>query len=57
VIAGWVPRIHKTIARLREVLGDQHYQSLAHRGKRMTTAEVVAYAYEQVDEARRELGE
>jgi hypothetical protein len=40
---------------LREVLGDETYQSLARRGETMTTAEIVAYAYDQIDQARTEL--
>jgi tetratricopeptide (TPR) repeat protein len=43
------------IAHLRDVLGDQTYESLAHRGETMTTAEMVTYAYGQIDQARAEL--
>jgi hypothetical protein len=43
------------IAHLRDVLGDQTYESLASEGERMTTAEMVAYAYDQIDQARAEL--
>ena len=43
------------IARLRDVLGDQTYESLARRGETMTAAEMVAYAYDQIDQARAEL--
>ena len=32
------------IAHLRDVLGDQTYESLTREGKSMTTAEMVAYA-------------
>jgi hypothetical protein len=41
--------------RLREVLGDQTYEQLARRGETMTTAAMVAYALEQIDQARAEL--
>jgi hypothetical protein len=40
---------------LREVLGDQTYESLARKGATMTTAEMVTYAYDQIDRARAEL--
>jgi hypothetical protein len=40
---------------LREVLGDQTYESLANNGAMMTTAATVAYAYDQIDQARIEL--
>jgi hypothetical protein len=44
-----------TIAQLSDVLGDQTYESLAKNGDTMTTAEMVAYAYDQIDQARTEL--
>jgi hypothetical protein len=40
---------------LRDALGDQSYESLAHKGKTMTTAAMVTYAYDQIDQARAEL--
>jgi predicted ATPase len=43
------------IAHLRNVLGDQTYESLARKGQTMTTAAMVAYAYDQIDQARTEL--
>jgi hypothetical protein len=43
------------IAHLREVLGDQTYESLARRGETMTTAAMATYAYDQIDQARTEL--
>jgi predicted ATPase len=43
------------IAHLRDVLGDQTYESLAHKGETMTIAEMVTYAYDQIDQARTEL--
>jgi hypothetical protein len=51
----WVPEINTAISHLRDVLGDQTYESLARQGKTMTTAEMVAYAYDQIDQARAEL--
>jgi hypothetical protein len=43
------------ITHLRDVLGDQTYESLVRKGETMTTAEIVAYAYDQIDQARAEL--
>ena len=50
--AMWVAEINPAIAHLREVLGDQTYESLARKGETMTTAAMVTYAYEQIDQAR-----
>jgi hypothetical protein len=43
------------IAHLRDVLGDQTYESLARKGETMTTAAMVTYSYDQIDQARTEL--
>ena len=48
------PELGTTTAHLREVLGDQTYESLAHKGETMTTAAMVTYAYDQMDHARTE---
>jgi hypothetical protein len=53
--AAGVPELTTTITHLREVLGEATYESLAHKGDAMTTAEVVTYAYDQIDQARTEL--
>ena len=53
-VAG-VPEITTAITHLREVLGDQTYESLARKGETMTTAAMVTYAYDQIDQARTEL--
>jgi hypothetical protein len=37
---------------LRDVLGDQNYESLARKGETMTAAAMVTYAYDQIDQAR-----
>ena len=50
-----VPEINTAIAHLREVLGDQTYESFARTGATMTTAAMVAYAYDQIDQARAQL--
>ncbi|MGA3254916.1 MAG: adenylate/guanylate cyclase domain-containing protein [Mycobacterium sp.] len=47
-----VPEITTVLIHLREVLGDQTYESLAHKGETMTTAAMVSYAYGQIDQAR-----
>jgi hypothetical protein len=49
------PEITTAIAHLRKVLGDQTYESLAHKGETMTAAEMATYAYDQIDQARTEL--
>jgi hypothetical protein len=53
--AATFPNINNAIAHLRQVLGEQAYQSLARTGAEMTTAAMVAYAYDQIDQARTEL--
>jgi hypothetical protein len=50
--AAAVPELGTAIAHLRDVLGDQIYESLARKGETMTTAEMVAYVYDQIDQAR-----
>jgi predicted ATPase/class 3 adenylate cyclase len=50
-----VPEITTAITHLRDVLGEATYESLARKGETMTTAEIVAYAYDQIDQARTEL--
>ena len=44
------------IAHLRDVLGEATYESLARTGETMTTAAMTTYAYDQIDQARTELG-
>ena len=50
-----IPKLNTTIAHLREVLGDQTYESFARKGETMTTAAIATYAYDQIDQARIEL--
>ena len=50
-----VPEISTAITHLRDVLGDETYESLARRGETMTTAAMVTYALDQIDQARAEL--
>jgi hypothetical protein len=49
------PELSTGITHLRDVLGDQTYESLARKGETMTTAEMATYAYDQIDQARAEL--
>ena len=53
--AAAVPEISTAITHLRDVLGDQTYESLARKGETMTTAAMATYAYDQIDQARAEL--
>jgi predicted ATPase len=46
-----LPEFNTAITHLREVLGDQTYESLAHTGEGMTTAAMTAYAFDQIDQA------
>jgi predicted ATPase/class 3 adenylate cyclase len=50
-----LPEFSTAIAHLRDVLGDQTYESLARKGETMPTAEMATYAYDQIDQARTEL--
>ena len=50
-----MPEFSTAIAHLRDVLGDQTYESLARTGETMTNAEMASYAYDQIDQARAEL--
>ena len=47
--------IGAVITHLRDVLGDQVYESLARKGEAMTAAAMATYAYDQIDQARAEL--
>ena len=53
--AAAAPEITTATAHLRDVLGDQTYESLARKGETMSTAEMATYAYDQIDQARAEL--
>ena len=50
-----VPEITTASTHLRDVLGDQTYESLARKGETMTTTTMATYAYDQIDQARTEL--
>ncbi len=49
------PELNTAISHLRDVLGDQTYESLVRTGKTKTTAEIVTYAHDQIEQARAEL--
>jgi predicted ATPase len=49
------PEIDVAIAHLREVLGDNVYQSLSEAGAKMTNPDAARYALEQIEQARAEL--
>jgi predicted ATPase/class 3 adenylate cyclase len=49
------PQLNTMITHLRDVLGDETYESLARTGETMTTADMVAYAYDQIDRAKTKL--
>ena len=49
------PDFTTAMADLRDDLGKQTYESLARKGETMSTAEMVAYAYDQIDQARAQL--
>jgi hypothetical protein len=54
-IAAGAPEITTAITDLREALNEETYESLARKGETMTTAAMVTYAYDQIDQARTEL--
>jgi hypothetical protein len=47
--------MHTLISHLREVLGGDAYEALAHEGKAMTSAAMATYALDQIDRARAQL--
>jgi predicted ATPase len=55
ITAVWVPELSNTVDHLRDVLGDQTYETFARKGETMTTAAMATYAYDQIDQARVEL--
>jgi predicted ATPase len=55
IAAVGVPQLSTAITHLREVLGDETYESLARKSETMTAAAMVTYAYDQIDQARTEL--
>jgi hypothetical protein len=48
-------KLSAAVAHLRDVLGDQIYETLARKGETITTSAMVTYAYDQIDRARAEL--
>ncbi|WP_082974174.1 adenylate/guanylate cyclase domain-containing protein [Mycobacterium sp. E740] len=52
MVAVSLPELAALTTQLRELLGDQTYESLAHRGEAMSVAAMAAYAFDQIDHAR-----
>jgi predicted ATPase len=52
IAAAAFPEITTAITHLRDVLGEATYEQLARKGETMTTSAMVAYAYDQIDQAR-----
>jgi hypothetical protein len=46
------PEITTTISHLRDVLGDETYESFARTGAAMTAAAMATYALDQIEQAR-----
>jgi hypothetical protein len=46
--------VGSAIAHLREIFGDQVYESLARKGESMTIAAIVTYAFDEIGQARTE---
>jgi len=55
LVATGFSEITTAIAHLRDVFGDQTYESLARKGETMTITAMATYAYDQIDQARAEL--
>jgi hypothetical protein len=55
MVAVSLPELAALTTRLREILGNQAYESLARKGEAMTIVTIATYAYEQIDRARTEL--
>ena len=49
------PELNTAITHLREVLGDEVYESFARAGESMTNAAMATYAFDQIDQARAHL--
>jgi predicted ATPase len=52
MVAVSLPELSTAMTHLREVLGDQTFESLAGKGEAMTMAAIATYAYDQIDLAR-----
>jgi predicted ATPase len=56
MVAVALPELAELTTHLREILGDDALESLARTGELMTTTAMVTYAFDQIDQARTELG-
>jgi hypothetical protein len=55
ITKGWVPEFGIAIANLRDVLGEERYESLVRQGSAMAVSKVAAYVYDHIDQTRAEL--
>lgn len=55
MVAVALPELGALTKHLREILGNRAFESLARKGETMTIAAMVAYVYDQIDQARTEL--
>lgn len=55
IVGSTIPEIGAVISHLREILGDENYESLAREGEAMTTAAMTTYVYEEIEKARQRL--
>ena len=56
-VGNYYPELHTTLRHLRDVLGDDAFESLANVGNSMTNAAMAAYALDQIEQARALLAE
>ncbi|MFI5506504.1 ATP-binding protein [Mycobacterium sp. NPDC051804] len=54
-VGDYYPELHTAIAHLREVLGDETFESIAAKGNTMSNAAMAAYALDQISHARAQL--
>jgi hypothetical protein len=57
ITAAALPETNAVISHLRDELSDESYESLARKGEGMTTAAIVTYAYDQIDQTRTALAD
>ena len=55
MVAVALPELEALTTHLREILGNQAFESLARKGETMTIAAIATYAFDQIDQARTEL--
>ena len=55
MVESTLPELGTAISHMREILGDDTYESLAHEGEAMTTAAMTTCAYDEMEKARQRL--